>query len=116
HLLHSKRSFYLLSHAFGSRSSSLFGFAGLVGLLTIYPAEVSGLPRLTYQLCMAALLVSCVYRDDHVLRSVPANASCASSAHHACSRGSMALGRQRAPSVQLNAASFLPVRGLIALK
>ncbi len=70
HLLHSERGFCLLGHVFASRWSSLFCFAVLVGLLTFYPPEVSGFSRLTYQLCMAAVLVSCVYRDDHVLRPV----------------------------------------------
>jgi len=32
------------------------------------PADISGLPRLAIQICMTALLVSCVYREYHVLR------------------------------------------------
>jgi peptidoglycan/LPS O-acetylase OafA/YrhL len=70
HLLHSERGYQLLRFMMLSRWASTIYLISLIGLLIIAPVNISGLPRLCMQLVMAALLVSCVYREDHILRSL----------------------------------------------
>jgi peptidoglycan/LPS O-acetylase OafA/YrhL len=67
HLLHSERGYRLLGYLAAGRWASAVYLLTLVALLTMAPADISGLPRLAIQICMAALLVSCVYREDHIL-------------------------------------------------
>jgi peptidoglycan/LPS O-acetylase OafA/YrhL len=67
HLLHSERGYRLVGYFAANRWASTLCFLILVGLVTVSPADISGLPRLLLQLCMTALLVSCVYREDHAL-------------------------------------------------
>jgi peptidoglycan/LPS O-acetylase OafA/YrhL len=68
HLLHSERGYRLLDQFAGNRRASVLCLLILLGLGTVFPADISGFPRLVLQLCMTALLVSCVYREDHALR------------------------------------------------
>ncbi|HEY0745698.1 MAG TPA: acyltransferase [Steroidobacteraceae bacterium] len=70
HLLHSQRTYRLVAHFAANRWASSLCFLILVGLATVAPVDVSGLPRLMLQLCMTAFLVSCVYREDHALQSL----------------------------------------------
>jgi peptidoglycan/LPS O-acetylase OafA/YrhL len=67
-LMHSERGYRSLRDLVSNRWASAVYLLTLVGLLTIAPHDVSGFPRLTIQVLMTALLVSCVYREDHVLR------------------------------------------------
>ncbi|MDP9087815.1 MAG: acyltransferase [Pseudomonadota bacterium] len=68
HLLHSERGYRLLGCFAANRWASALCFLILVGLATVSPIDISGLTRLLLQLGMTALLVSCVYREDHALR------------------------------------------------
>lgn len=68
HLLHSERGYRLLGCFAANRWASTLCLLILVGLATVSPLDISGLTRLLLQLCMTALLVSCVYREEHALR------------------------------------------------
>lgn len=68
HLLQSKQGYRVLGYLAANRWASTVYLLTLVALLTMAPADISGLPRLAIQICMTALLVSCVYREYHMLR------------------------------------------------
>ncbi len=70
HLLHDARGYKLAGYLTGSGWASAFWCIALVVLMTVMPQDISGWPRLALQLCMAALVISCVYREDHALASL----------------------------------------------
>ena len=68
HLLYAERWYRFLAPVAGSRWASVISVLAIVALIELAPPEIAGLPRLALQICMTALLISCVYREDHVLR------------------------------------------------
>jgi len=68
HLLHSKRGFNLLRFVAGSRWASACWFLIMAGVLSVCPVYVTGFSRLVIHVCMAFLLISCVWREDHVMK------------------------------------------------
>ena len=70
HLLNQKRSFEILSLLTAHKIMPWVYLVLLVILCQFSPPDISGLPRLAIQVCMALLLTSCVIRQDHYLNPV----------------------------------------------
>ena len=68
HLLHRERGFALASRFLGLRAASMSCLLLLVLLGNLPSEDISGWQRLAIQLTMAALVCSCVVREDHGLR------------------------------------------------
>lgn len=66
HLLHHRRSFDLFFRLFRGPFVALAAI-GVVWVAAMGRDDLSGLPRLSLQLAIAALLATCVVREDHAL-------------------------------------------------
>ncbi len=66
HGLHRPRGFEALQRVLAWRGASVASAALLLALASV-PGDISGAPRLGAQLAMAALVASCVVREDHAL-------------------------------------------------
>jgi len=70
HLLHSERGYRFVRYLNCGGWGSAICLIALAALLTIMPTDIAGAPRLAAQVAMTALLISCVYQEDHVLQPV----------------------------------------------
>jgi len=70
HLLNRKRTFTILSALTSHKMMPWLYLTLLAMLIQLSPEDISGLPRLSIQICMALLLTSCVIRQDHYLNPV----------------------------------------------
>jgi peptidoglycan/LPS O-acetylase OafA/YrhL len=68
HALHDPRSYRFAGWIVRGVWAPAIYLALLIALLVALPLDISGLPRLGVQVCMALLLMSCVYHENHVLR------------------------------------------------
>jgi peptidoglycan/LPS O-acetylase OafA/YrhL len=67
HLLHRRRTFAMLHHAAGQRTS-VWTYAALLLLAANIPGDLAGMPRLTIHVLMTLGLAAVVMREDHALR------------------------------------------------
>lgn len=70
HMLHSERGFRLLRFVAANRLAPALWLLAIVLLISLGPSDISGLPRLVIHACMTCLVISCVWREDHVLRGL----------------------------------------------
>jgi peptidoglycan/LPS O-acetylase OafA/YrhL len=67
HVMHTPRGFARLAGVLGGRAVPAVLLLVMIGLLAGAPDDIRGWPRPTLQLMMAALVISCTVREDHVL-------------------------------------------------
>lgn len=70
HMLHSGRGFDCLRWIAASPWAPIGWLLAIVGLITVFSGDVSGLPRLMLHIGMTFLVISCVWQENHVLKPI----------------------------------------------
>lgn len=70
HALHQKQSFLILAPLVCQRWSAPYYCGALLVLANVVEGDIAGWPRLTIQVLMVMVVVSCVAREDHYLTTI----------------------------------------------
>lgn len=70
HALHDARAYRIAGWLVRGAWAPAIYLTVLVVVMMTLPPDISGFPRLGVQICMSLLLMSCVYRENHVLRAL----------------------------------------------